>query len=85
MNDHRPEERFQRHIAEYLRIQHGYAVLEAEDITDKEYYFATPLLLSFIRATQADTLRQLEAEYDTAESQNKIITALKTVLATKPL
>ena len=85
MNNHRPEAEFQAHIAAYLQREHGYTILEAEDITDKEYYFATPLLMAFIRATQADSLQKLEADYGTLETQHKIITALKKALATKPL
>jgi hypothetical protein len=34
------EKRFQNHIAEFLRKQHGYAVLEQAEITDREYYLA---------------------------------------------
>jgi type I site-specific restriction-modification system R (restriction) subunit len=84
MNDHRPEAIFQAHIAEYLRTQHAYTVLEADEITDKDYYLATPLLIAFIRDTQAETLQKLEAEYG-ALAQDEIITALKKVLVTKPL
>ena len=43
MNDHRSEAIFQAHIAEYLRRQHAYTVLEADEITDKDYYLAVPV------------------------------------------
>lgn len=85
MNDQRPEAEFQAHIAAYLQDKHGYTVLVADDITDKEYYFATPLLMAFIRATQADSLQKLQADYGAVESQYKIITALKKALVIKPL
>ena len=85
MNNHRPEAEFQQHIAEYLKSKHGYTVLEADDITDKDYYIATPLLMAFIRATQTETLKKLEADYGALEAQEKIISALKKALNQKPL
>jgi type I restriction enzyme R subunit len=84
MSNHRPEDKFQAHIAEYLRLQHGYTIIETFDIKDKEYYLATDLLLAFIKATQAETLKQLTAEYG-SESVPKIIAALKNELVKNPL
>ena len=44
-----PEKKFQRHIAEYFIREHGYGVLEQDDITDKDWYFAEAHLLAFLR------------------------------------
>jgi len=35
-----PEKKFQRHIADYFIREHQYALLEQDEITDTEYYFA---------------------------------------------
>ncbi len=42
-----PEKKFQRHIAQYLRRVHKYAVLEQSEITDTDYYFAEDHLIAF--------------------------------------
>ena len=47
-----PEKKFQRHIGEYLIREHKYAVLEQEEITDTECYFAEDHLIAFLKATQ---------------------------------
>jgi type I restriction enzyme R subunit len=43
-----PEKKFQRHIAQYLKRVHKYAVLEQPEITDTDYYFAEDYLIAFI-------------------------------------
>ncbi len=50
-----PEKKFQRHIADYLIREHQYALLEQDDITDTEYYFAENHLIAFLNATQKET------------------------------
>lgn len=84
MTAHRPEAQFQNHLVHYLQIQHGYTLLEPEDISDKEHYIAENLLLAFIRATQAETLARLQVNYG-SDSFDEIIRALKAALAYQPL
>ena len=71
-----PEKKFQKHIAEYLVREHKYAVLEQSDITDTEYYFAEDQLMSFLRATQNDSLKALEDDYGT-DARDEIFRALR--------
>ena len=47
-----PGKKFQRHIADYFISAHRYAVLELDEITDTEYYFAEDHLIAFFKATQ---------------------------------
>jgi type I restriction enzyme, R subunit len=84
MNDHRPEAKFQNHVLKYLQSQHGYTLLDAEDISDKEFYIAEALLLAFIKATQSDTLARLQVNYG-SDSFDEIIKALKSTLVYQPL
>ncbi len=79
-----PEKKFQKHIAEYLIRVHGYAVLEQGDIADAENYFAEDHLMSFLRATQADTLKALEEEYG-SDARDEIFRALRDELCVTPL
>jgi len=84
MTDDRPESQFQKHIANYLEKQQGYTILEAEDISDKDFYLVESVLLGFIKATQPDTLKALEADYG-AGAFAEIISVLKQALEYKPL
>lgn len=84
MTDNRPESVFQKHIARYLEKQQGYTVLEAEEISDKDFYLVEPVLLGFLKATQADTLKALEANYGSG-AFTEIISVLKSTVAYKPL
>ncbi|OEU84108.1 MAG: hypothetical protein BA865_12015 [Desulfobacterales bacterium S5133MH4] len=43
-----PEKKFQRHIVDYFIRAHRYAVLEQDEITDTEYYFAEDHLIALI-------------------------------------
>jgi len=79
MTDDRPESQFQKHIANYLEKQQGYTILEAEDISDKDFYLVESVLLGFIKATQPDTLKALEADYG-AGAFAEIISVLKQAL-----
>jgi len=49
-----PEKKFQRHIADYFIRKHRYGVLEQDEITDTEYYFAEGHLIAFLHIA-ADT------------------------------
>lgn len=78
------EKEFQRHIADFLRKRHGYAVLEQSDVSDREYYVAEDHLLAFIRATQSEVLARLESDYG-GDAPLEIIWALKEQVAKTPL
>lgn len=84
MTDDRSEPTFQRHIARYLEKQQDYTVLEAEDISDKDFYLVESVLLGFIKATQPDTLKALESVYG-AGAFTEIISVLKSTLEHKTL
>ena len=79
-----PEAQFQSHILHYLQTQHGYTFLEAEDISDKEYYIAEGMLLAFIKTTQAETLNRLQMNYG-SDSADEILKALRAALNCQPL
>ena len=51
-----PEKKFQRHIADYFIREHHYALLEQDEITDAEYYFAEDHL---DRLFQGDSKRDI--------------------------
>jgi type I restriction enzyme R subunit len=71
-----PEKKFQRHIADYFIRKHRYGVLERDDITDTEYYFAENHLIAFLKATQKETFESLETDYGT-HARDEIFKALK--------
>lgn len=58
-----PELTFQEHIADYLVRAHKYGVLEQADLTDTKHCIAEDLLWAILKATQADTLKKLEDDY----------------------
>ena len=75
-----PELIFQKHIADYLVRTHKYGVLEQSDITDTEHFIAEDLLWAFLKATQGDTLKKLEADYST-DARDEVFKALRKELA----
>jgi len=79
-----PEKKFQRHIADYFIREHRYALLEQNEITDTEYYFAEDHLIAFLKATQKETFESLETDYGT-DARDEIFKALKDELRTSPL
>jgi type I restriction enzyme R subunit len=79
-----PEKKFQRHIAQYLKRVHKYAVLEQPEITDTDYYFAEDHLIAFIKASQPDTFKALEDDYGT-DAHGEILRALKEEVRHTPL
>ncbi|NOS69125.1 MAG: type I restriction endonuclease subunit R [Verrucomicrobia bacterium] len=79
-----PELTFQQHIADYLVREHKYGVLEQSDITDTEHFIAEDHLWAFIKATQSDTLKKLEADYST-DARDEVFKALRKELAHTPL
>jgi len=84
MKDKSPEAIFQDHIARYLEKQQGYTVLEAEDISDKDFYLVESVLLGFIKATQPETFKALEVDY-VAGAFERIVEVLKSTLEYKAL
>jgi type I restriction enzyme R subunit len=79
-----PELAFQKHIADYLVREHGYGVLEQSDITDTEHCIAEDQLWAFLKATQADKLKNLEDKYGT-DAREEVFKALRKELAHTPL
>lgn len=79
-----PELTFQKHIADFLQREHKYGVLEQSDITDTEHFIAEDHLWAFIKATQGDTLKKLEADYST-DARDEVFKALRKELAHTPL
>lgn len=78
------EKKFQRHIGQYLKRVHKYAVLEQSEITDTDHYFCEDYLMAFIKATQADTYKALEETYGT-DARSEIFRALKEEVCHTPL
>ncbi len=78
-----PELTFQQHIADYLVREHGYGVLEQSDITDTEHFIAEGNLWSFLKATQADTLKKLADDYGT-DARDEVFKALRKELEHTP-
>jgi type I restriction enzyme R subunit len=79
-----PELTFQQHIAKFLVREHQYGVLEQTDITDAEHCIAEDHLWSFLKATQADTLKKLEDDYGT-DARDEVFKALRKELEHTPL
>lgn len=79
-----PEKKFQKHIADFLVREHGFAVLTQEEITDTEFYFAEDHLYAFLKATQSETLERLEVDYG-SDSRDEIFKALREEIGRRPL
>jgi type I restriction enzyme R subunit len=79
-----PELTFQKHIADFLKREHKYGVLEQSDITDTEHFIAEDHLWAFLKATQADTLQKLADDYGT-DARDEVFKALRKELAHTPL
>ena len=75
---------FQQHIADYLVREHQYGKLEQSDITDTEHFIAEDNLWAFLKATQADTLKQLTDDYGT-DARDEVFKALRRELEHTPL
>jgi len=78
-----PEKKFQRHIADYFIRKHKHAMLEQDEIIDKEYYFAEEHLIAFLKATQKESFENL-VDYGT-DAGDEIFKALKDELRISPM
>ena len=79
-----PEKKFQKHIADFLIREHGYAVLTQDEIIDTEFYFAEDHLYAFLKATQSETIERLEVDYG-SDSREEIFKALREEVGRRPL
>ena len=79
-----PEKKFQKHIADFLIREHGFAVLTQDEITDTDFYFAEDHLYAFLKATQAETLERLETNYG-SDARDEIFKALCEEIGRRPL
>ncbi len=79
-----PEKKFQKHIADFLSREHGFAFLAQDEITDTDYYFAEDHLYAFLKATQSETLERLEVDYG-SDSRDEIFKALREEIGSRPL
>lgn len=79
-----PEKKFQKHIADFLVREHGFAVLTQDEITDTAFYFAEDHLYAFLKATQSETLERLEVDYG-SDSRDEIFKALREEIGRRPL
>jgi type I restriction enzyme R subunit len=79
-----PEKKFQKHVADFLIREHGYAVLTQDEITDTEFYFAEDHLYAFLKATQAEILARLETDYG-SDARDEIFKALRDEIGRRPL
>jgi len=77
------ELQFQRHIADFLVREHRFAVLEQPDL-DPDYGWSEDALWSFLKATQADTLAKLIADYST-DARDEVFRALRDGVRHTPL
>jgi len=79
-----PELTFQQHITDFLVCEHKYGILEQADITDTEHCIAEDQLWTFLKATQAEGLKKLAADYGT-DARDEVFRALRKELAHTPL
>jgi type I restriction enzyme R subunit len=79
-----PEKKFQRHIADFLIRENGFAVLTQDEITDTDFYFAEDHLYAFLKASQAETLERLETNYG-SDARDEIFKALRDEIGRRPL
>lgn len=79
-----PEITFQDHISAYLIREHGYPLLEQDEITDTEHVIVEDHLWSFLNATQKDALDKLIEDYGT-DARDEIFRALRNHLNYTPM
>lgn len=79
-----PEKKFQKHIADFLIREHGFAAITQGEITDSEFYFAEDHLYAFLKVTQCEALERLEVDYG-SDSRDEIFKALREEIGRRPL
>lgn len=82
-NSPTPELQFQKHVADFLVRVHGYTVVEQAEI-DPDKGWCEEGLWAFLRSTQDQALRALEAEYG-GDARGQVFRALNHALRTHPL
>lgn len=75
---------FQDHICHFLEAEHGYKALDKTALPNQKDHIIEPLLLAFIKNTQADKFVELARDYG-LDAEQTIIKALKTALKNQSL
>jgi len=70
---------FQAHICQFLATVHGYNPLDKALLPNQTDHIIEPLLLAFIKNTQADKFAELARDYG-SDAEQEIIKALKAAL-----
>jgi type I restriction enzyme R subunit len=80
------EKQFESHIVGYLSdpARHGMTTFRADQLTDRKYHFVASELFAFLRDTQPETLRNLEADYG-ADTEGEVLRHLQEVVRNQPL
>lgn len=78
------ETQFQDHICQFLEAKHGYQALGKTLLPNQTDHIIAPLLLEFIKNTQADKFAELARDY-VSDAEQEIIKALKTAIEKQPL
>ena len=75
---------FQTHICRFLEAEHGYKALDKALLPNQTDHIIEPLLLAFIKNTQADKFAELARDYH-SDAEQEIIKALRNALKHYPL
>jgi len=75
---------FQDHICQFLDAEHGYQALDKSLLPNQTDHIIEPLLLAFIKNTQADKFAELARDY-AADAEQEIIKALKAAIEKQAL
>jgi type I restriction enzyme R subunit len=75
---------FQDHICDFLETEHGYLALDKALLANQTDHIIEPLLLAFIKNTQADKFAALVLDYG-SDAEQQIINTLKNSLKHQPL
>lgn len=84
MSPESPELIFQKHIADFFIREHGYGLLEQEEITDPEHVLAEDHLWAFLNDTKAEIITKLAEDYG-SDAREEIFKALRDELKRTPL
>jgi type I restriction enzyme R subunit len=75
---------FQAHICQFLETEHGYQALDKTLLPNQTDHIIEPLLLAFIKNTQAEKYAELVRDYH-SDAEQEIIKALKNALKQQSL